>query len=365
MEAETITVELGHRSYPIHICSGGLHSLGARLQAVHRPGACAVVTDENVAERYARPAMDSLADAGFQPHPIVLPPGEEQKSLETLETLFGRFLEAGLDRSSLAVAVGGGVVGDVTGFAAAAYMRGIGYVQVPTTLLAQVDSSVGGKTAVNLPQGKNLVGAFHQPKLVFIDVSTLRTLPRREFRAGMVEVIKYGVIRDADFFRWLEEELDDLLELSPDALVRAVRRCCEIKAAVVSEDEREKGLRAILNYGHTAGHAVEKLTGYHRMRHGEAVSAGMVVAAALSRALDMLPAGEADRQNALLERLGTPTRLPALEADRIMEQMQRDKKVVRGVPRFILARRMGEVEICSDVPAGPVRDALVQCGAAG
>ena len=362
-KTETVTVDLEDRSYRIHIASGNLGAIGSRLLELYGPMSCAVITDENVAEPYAQNVIDSLEETGFDVCKVVIPAGEEQKTLQTAERLYGRFLDAGLDRSSIAIAVGGGVVGDITGFVAATYMRGIPYVQVPTTLLAQVDSSVGGKTAVNLPQGKNLVGAFYQPGLVLIDVATLNTVPVRELKSGMVEVIKYGVIRDGDFFERLEHQLDDLLNLEPSMLVAAVRRCCEIKAAVVSEDETEKGQRAILNYGHTAGHAVEKLTDYSEMRHGEAVSAGMVVAAELAQNLHKLDAEAAKRQNRLLERLGTPTRLPSFPADQIMDQIQRDKKTVGGVPRFILARQMGAVEICADIAPARIRQALIRCGA--
>jgi len=362
MEA-VVKVELGERSYRIFIGNEVLGEVGVRVRGVHEPCRCVTVTDENVAPLYARQVNESLAEAGFQPDEVVLPAGEEYKTLQTLEGLCSRFVEAGLDRSSLVVALGGGVVGDVAGFAAASYMRGIPYVQLPTTLLAQVDSSVGGKTGVNLPEGKNLVGAFHQPALVHIDVSTLDSLPARELKAGMVEVIKYGVIRDVGFFEWLEGNLDGLLALDRRCLVEAVRRCCEIKAEVVAEDEREAGLRAILNYGHTVGHAVENLTEYRELRHGEAVSMGMVVAAVLSCSLGKLAPAQAERHNRLLERLGTPTRLPALKADRIIDQMQRDKKAVGGATKFVLARVLGEVEICSDIPAASVREALLACGA--
>jgi len=358
-----IGVNLGERSYDIVIGSRNLRELGAELRQVHVPCPCATVTDNNVAPLYGEQVSESLASAGFEPHQVSLPSGEEHKNLATIRRLYEEFLGAGLDRKSLAVALGGGVVGDLTGFAAATYMRGIPYVQVPTTLLAQVDSSVGGKTGVNLPEGKNLVGAFHQPALVLIDVSTLETLPERELRAGMAEVIKYGVIQDAEFFAWLESRLAELLALERSALVRAVRRCCEIKAWVVGEDERESGLRAILNYGHTVGHAVESLTGYEQMRHGEAISAGMVAAAALATELGILSAEGAERQKRLLEALGTPVRLPPLKADGIIQQMQRDKKAVSGALRFVLARRIGEVEIHSDVPQNAIRAALIACGA--
>jgi 3-dehydroquinate synthase len=255
------------------------------------------------------------------------------------------------------------VVGDIGGFVAATYMRGIPYVQIPTTLLAQVDSSVGGKTAVNLPQGKNLVGAFYQPIGVLIDAAVLSTLPESELRAGMVEVIKYGIIRDAEFFSWLEANLAAVMSLDADAVLHAVRRSCEIKAAVVASDERESGLRAILNYGHTTGHAMEALSEYGVFRHGEAVAVGMEVAATLSRERAGLSETGAQRQHDLLERAGAPTRISGLSADEILSAMTRDKKAVGGKLRLVLAPRIGEVEICNDVPEDAVRQALVACGA--
>jgi 3-dehydroquinate synthase len=292
-----------------------------------------------------------------------MPPGEEQKSLPVLQSVCEQMVEAGLDRRSLLVALGGGVIGDLGGFAAASYMRGIPYVQVPTTLLAQVDSSVGGKTAVNLPQGKNLVGAFYQPAGVLIDVELLRTLSERDVRAGMVEVVKYGVIRDAGFFRWLEDHLDDCLALEPDAVLNAVRRSCEIKAEVVGADEREGGLRAILNYGHTAGHAIEALTSYGALRHGEAVAIGMEVAAVLSGTEIGFTEQDCCRQTEVLQRLQVPTRMEGLAVEAVLAEMARDKKTVAGRVRFVLARRIGEVEPGREPGSAAVRQALVQCGA--
>ena len=361
---EDIQVRLGERSYSIRFVSGRLPEVGSYVRSVHDPCRCAIITDENVAPLYGSVVEDSLAAEEFAPRTTVLTPGEERKNLDTMSLLYGRLVRSGLDRRSLVVALGGGVVGDIAGFAAATYMRGIPYLQVPTTLLSQVDSSVGGKTGVNLPEGKNLVGAFYQPCGVFADVSTLKTLPERELRAGMVEVIKYGIIADGQLFEWLEQNLDDLLALDPEKLIYAVRRCCEIKAEVVSRDETEQGLRAILNYGHTVGHAVESLTDYSGMLHGEAVSAGMVAAAEISHRLGRLSADDAERQRNILERLQTPTSLPAVEADVIMEKMRGDKKAVGGVPRFVLARRIGLVEVFSDVKPAEVREALLACGAA-
>jgi len=358
-----ITVELGERSYPIHFCADGLEGIGAFAARQHPPSRCAVLTDQNVRPLYGRTVCTSLRAAGFQATEITIPAGEEQKCIEVLGEVCERMVEAGLDRRSLLVALGGGVIGDLGGFAAACYMRGIPYLQVPTTLLAQVDSSVGGKTAVNLPQGKNLVGAFHQPVGVFINASVLGSLEQRDLRAGMVEVVKYGVIRDAAFFAWLERQAQDVLDLKAEAVLDAVKRSCQLKAEVVAADEREGGLRAILNYGHTVGHAVEALAAYGTLRHGEAVAIGMEAAAALSCALLGMKGEDAARQRALLERLGVPTRIDGLSAAQIARQLAQDKKTIAGRPRFVLARRIGEVEVGREVPEQALREALLACGA--
>ena len=358
-----ITVELGERSYPIRFCAGGLGEIGGFASELCPASRVALLTDENVAPLYAGPVRQSLEAAGCEVHQIVIPAGEEQKCLAVLGRVCEQMVEAGLDRRCLLVALGGGVIGDLGGFAAASYMRGIPYVQAPTTLLAQVDSSVGGKTAVNLPQGKNLVGAFYQPVGVFIDADVLRTLSERDVRAGMVEVVKYGVIRDAGFFAWLEEELEAVLRLEAESVLHAVRRSCELKADVVAADEREGGLRAILNYGHTAGHAVEALSAYGTLRHGEAVAVGMEVAAALSCAESSLSESDAARQSALLMRLGVPTRIEGLSAADIAATVAHDKKTVDNQPRFALARTIGDVEPGVNVSAEALRDALLACGA--
>ena len=360
---DDIIVQLGERSYPIRFRAGGLNQIGSFVADLTPPGCCAILTDENVGALYVKTVADWLEATGYDGHAIVLPPGEEQKSLSTVERICREMVRVGLDRKSLLVALGGGVIGDIGGFVAATYMRGIPYLQIPTSLLAQVDSSVGGKTAVNLPEGKNLIGAFHQPVGVFIDVSALATLPAEELRFGMVEVVKYGIIRDARFFAWLERDLDKLLRLDADAMLKAVRRCCEIKAEVVAADEREGGLRAILNYGHTTGHALEALSGYATFTHGEAVAIGMEVAAALSKTLLRLSEADAARQHELLKRLGVPTSIRGASADAILSAMMHDKKTISGRLRLVLARRIGEVEICDDIPAGAVREALIACGA--
>ena len=363
MEAD-VRVELGDRSYPIRLRAGGLAQVGEFAASLHRPCPAALLTDNNVAPLYAAPVRESLARAGFRVHDVVIAAGEEQKNLATFGLVCERMVEAGLDRRCLLVTLGGGVVGDLGGFVAASYMRGVPYLQVPTTLLAQVDSSVGGKTAVNLPQGKNLVGAFHQPAGVFIDTEALRTLSPRDVRAGMVEVVKYGVIRDADFFRWLEENLDSVLALAPTAVLHAVRRSCEVKAEVVAADEREGGLRAILNYGHTVGHAVEALAAYGTLRHGEAVAMGMEVASALSRSELGFGAEDARRQSELLRRLSVPARIKGLRADAIASMLLHDKKTVGGLPRFVLAECIGRVRPGCAASADALRSALLACGAA-
>ncbi len=358
-----ITVRRGERSYPIHFCVDCLGRIGSFARRLNPSGKCAVLTDENVGPLYGDTVCGSLAAEGFEPHRISIPAGEEQKNLQRFGRLCEELVEAGLDRKSLLVALGGGVVGDIGGFVAASYMRGIPYLQVPTTLLAQVDSSVGGKTAVNLPQGKNLVGAFYQPAGVFIDTSVLQTLPGRELRAGMVEVIKHGIIRDAAYFAWIEGHLEELMALEGDAVLHAVQRSCEVKAQVVAADEREGGLRAILNYGHTVAHALEALSSYGKFRHGEAVAVGMEVAAALARRHLGLGESDARRQRELLKRLGVPTRMEDVGAEEIMRKIGQDKKTLGGTPRFVLARRIGQVEVCADVPLQAVRDALLACGA--
>ncbi|MFP4029730.1 MAG: 3-dehydroquinate synthase [Candidatus Brocadiia bacterium] len=362
MENE-ISVELPNQSYPIRFSAEGLDGVGAFLQKLSSPTKCGVITDDNVAPVYADAVASALRETGLDLTLLTIPPGEEQKNIAVFGNLCEQLVEDGLDRQSIIVALGGGVVGDIAGFVAASFMRGIPCLQIPTTMLAQVDSSVGGKTAVNLPQGKNLVGAFHQPIGVYIDSSVLETLPKRELRAGLVEVIKYGVIWDAEFFEWLETNLEALLELVPQAVVHAVHRSCEIKAQVVGQDERETGIRAILNYGHTAGHAIEALSAYGEYRHGEAVAIGMAVAADLSENKSGFPEEHTRRQNALLERLSVPTEIAGLTADELMQRMKWDKKVVGSTVRFILARELGEVEVRNDVSDDELRDSLKACGA--
>jgi 3-dehydroquinate synthase len=347
---ESLRVELGPRSYPIHIGSGlidraELYALGA---------AAAIVTNAVVAPLYLARVRKALESAGARVTEVVVPDGEQAKGWETLNGVFDRLLEARLGRDAVIVALGGGVVGDLAGFAAATYQRGIGFIQVPTTLLAQVDSSVGGKTAINHPLGKNMIGAFHQPRAVISDVQTLDTLPDRELRAGLAEVIKHGVALDAPFVDWLERHMDRLLARDRDALAYAVRRSCELKAAIVAADERESGVRAHLNFGHTFGHAIEAATGFGPWLHGEAVATGMVIAAELSVRARLIKPADAARIRALVARAGLPVKPPALAAERWHELMSHDKKAAAGRTRFIVLEALGRAKQM------PVADALVE-----
>ncbi len=341
----TVTVPLGERSYSISIGSKLLAQLGSECQKLTLGRRCAVISDTNVARRYSKHALRSLTAAGFEPLLVKIPAGERAKRIQMVERCYEQLAKHRLERKSFIVALGGGVVGDLAGFVAASYLRGIDFVQVPTTLLAQVDSSVGGKVGVNLKAGKNLVGAFHQPRLVLCDVDTLATLPQRELRAGLAEVIKYGIIYDRAFFERLEGNLPQLLKLDSETLAGVVARCCEIKAEVVGKDERESGLRAILNFGHTVGHALEAISGYGKYLHGEAISIGQVAAARLSNAFAGLPADEATRIENAFTQAGLPVNVRLKQPDlvRLARAMQLDKKVSGGDVRFVLARRIGEV----------------------
>ncbi|HEX7403778.1 MAG TPA: 3-dehydroquinate synthase, partial [Usitatibacter sp.] len=312
----------------------------------------AIVTNETVAPLYAPRLEAALAAAGARTIRIVLPDGEAFKTWETLDTVFAGLLRAQADRRTILVALGGGVVGDIAGFAAATYQRGIAHLQVPTTLLAQVDSSVGGKTAINHPLGKNMIGAFHQPCAVVADTSTLATLPAREFAAGLAEVIKYGAIFDLAFLGWIEDNVADLEDRRAEAVAYAIRRSCEIKAAIVAEDERESGARALLNFGHTFGHAIESASGYGTFLHGEAVAAGMALAARFSAKLGRMPAADAQRLIALLERLHLPVRAPAFSRETWLEFMGRDKKNEAGRITLILLDALGRAAVVKDTPPG-------------
>jgi len=338
-----VIVDLGDRSYPIHIGSGILETLGGACKTAGLKGKCLIVTDEQVAPLYADRVFQSLEKAGFKPVLEVLPAGEPTKSQVQLMNLYSKAAAQGLDRKCFMVALGGGVIGDLTGFAAASWLRGIRFVQVPTSLLAMVDSSVGGKTGINIPEGKNLVGAFHQPELVLIDLDTLKTLPPRELAAGMAEVVKYGIIWDAELFKKLEADVNF------SNYEEIIARCCEIKAEVVRQDEREGGLRGILNFGHTAAHAIENGMGYGAYLHGEAVAIGMVYAARLSAKVKKLPSGDVARIEALLKKFHLPTGVPDLTWKEIRTPMAVDKKAVGGIPKFVLADRIGHVEFGCEV----------------
>jgi 3-dehydroquinate synthase len=359
---QTVRVALAERGYPIHIGAGLLDraDLLAPLLPQRR---VALVTNATVAPLYLDRFARALAGAGVASVPIVIPDGEAHKDWPTLNKVFDALLRERCDRKTAVVALGGGVVGDLAGFAAATYQRGVPFVQVPTTLLAQVDSSVGGKTAINHPLGKNMIGAFHQPLAVLADMDTLATLPPDELRAGLAEVIKHGAIRDAAFFEWLEANLDALLGLDRNALAYAVKRSVEIKAAVVALDERETGPRALLNFGHTFGHAIEAGLGFGAWLHGQAVAAGMVMAADLSARLGSIDRAVADRLRRLVERAGLPVAGPALGPERYLELMAVDKKAEAGQIRFILLDRLGAARIVERVPADALRATLNACSA--
>lgn len=347
---QKIRVELGDRSYSIAMDDGILHGVGKVLERFEFSGKLAVVSNPTVFGLYGSKVSGSLKASGFDLIEIIIPDGEGYKSLLWVQNIYEELLKAKLDRKSAMLALGGGVIGDITGFCASTYMRGIDYIQVPTTLLAQVDSSVGGKTGVNHPLGKNMIGTFWQPRLVWIDIDTLQTLPRREFLSGLAEVIKYGVIWDGELFEFLEENRNKILGLDKTSLIHIVRRSCEIKAEVVSKDERESGLRAILNYGHTIGHALETITEYREYLHGEAVAAGMCCEAELSQMLGFIKDRQVKRIKSLIASYNLPTGIPArTDFDRIVSSMQLDKKAVSGELTVVLPEKIGSVKIYKGV----------------
>ena len=355
-----VNVPLLDRSYAVLIGSGLLARLGIECRKLKLGRRCAVITDRNVARHYARDAVSRLEAAGFEPVLITVPAGESSKRLSTVARCYDAMARHRLERKSFVVALGGGVVGDLAGFVAATYLRGVAFVQVPTTLLAQVDSSVGGKTGVNLAAGKNLVGAFHQPRLVLCDLDTFNTLPPREYRSGLAEIIKYGVISDPELFERLERELPALLGRNRRVLTAMVARSCEIKARVVGRDETEGGLRAILNFGHTVGHAIEAVSRYGHYLHGEAIAIGQVAAARLSARLLGLPAADAERLTRLLERAGLPVTLKwdLRRRRQLLRAMRLDKKVSAGEIHFVLAHRIGQVEWGCRVPMNLLEEGL-------
>jgi 3-dehydroquinate synthase len=355
----TVVVDLGIRSYNIYIGSGILGMLGTWVREVAPGDKALVVSNRKVFGLYGDIIRKRLAEKGYEVVSGEMGDGEEYKNLATLEQLYDLAFTHKIDRRCPVIALGGGVVGDTAGLLAATYLRGVPFIQVPTTLLAQVDSSVGGKVAVNHPGGKNIIGAFYQPRLVVADMTTLKTLPAREIKAGLAELIKYGVISDAGFFKWLEENIDKLLSLDEESLAHAVAVSCRSKARVVEADETEQGLRAILNYGHTVGHAVESLSGYKVFLHGEAVAAGMAAAARLAEVMGLLPAEQGRRITALIARAGLPVELPPnLNNNDIIAAMRQDKKAQAGRLTFVLPSAIGSVEICDDVPEAAVRGVL-------
>ena len=344
-DQETVTVGLGTRSYDIIIGPGGMQRLGTHCQALGLSGKVGIVTNPTVDRYYGASLRKAMVTAGFTCRMIRVPDGEQAKTVRWASYILDQLVTHRFERRSVLMALGGGVVGDVTGFAASLYLRGIPFVQVPTTLVAQVDSSVGGKTGVNHPLGKNLIGAFYQPVLVLCDTDTLHTLPRREWLAGLAEVIKYGVIIDKKFFAFLEERMSRLLDVKDEDVVKVVKRCCEIKAWVVAKDEQESGLRRILNYGHTIGHALESLGRYKQYRHGEAVGIGMVHEALLAQHLQLCSASVVHRQRELIQRTGLPVHLPAHRFSKLWEAMLHDKKVSQGIVHCVLPKSIGNVQV--------------------
>lgn len=354
---QTLNVDLGERSYPILIGQDLLSQPGLILPHLAQKQA-AIVTNTTVAPIYLEKLAQGLERNGVKVVRIVLPDGEAYKNTETLNQIYDALLTHRCERKTTLIALGGGVIGDLTGFAAATYLRGVPFIQAPTTLLAQVDSSVGGKTGINHPLGKNMVGAFYQPKLVLADTTTLNTLPDRELSSGLAEVIKYGLIRDLAFFEWLEHNMLKLLEREPTTLAYAIRRSCESKAEVVAADEREGGIRALLNLGHTFGHAIESGMGYGVWLHGEAVAAGSLLAADLSRRLGWITEADVARMRKLFELANLPTRAPVLGVEKYLESMGLDKKVEGGKMRFVLLRAIGSAVVSGEVPDEMLRDTL-------
>ena len=358
---KTLEVDLGNRSYPIYIGSD-LIDQSELFSACKKATSVYIVTNTTVAPLYAERLTKTLEKLDKPVRTIILPDGESYKDWKNLQLIFDDLLKFGADRQAMLVALGGGVIGDMTGFAAASFMRGIRFIQVPTTLLAQVDSSVGGKTGINHPLGKNMIGAFHQPAAVIADLNTLKTLPARELSAGLAEVVKHGAIADAEFLSWIEANAQALLECDTTAMAHAVLRSCEIKSAVVSADEREGGIRATLNFGHTFGHAIEAGMGYGAWLHGEAVACGMVMGADLSRRLNFITQDEVNRLTKIIQSMNLPTNPPKFGAQRFMELMQVDKKTEGGQIRYVVLEKIGKAQIKS-VPDSQVIETLTATGA--
>jgi 3-dehydroquinate synthase len=358
-----VRVELGAKSYAIVVERGALGSIGGRLRDLRVGSRATVITVAGIARLYGKTVVESLEEAGFRTTSIEVPDGEAAKTLAVAERTWNALLDAGLDRTSVVVALGGGSVGDLAGFVAATYMRGMNFVQVPTTVLAQVDASIGGKTAINHPRAKNLVGAFHQPRLVLVDPLTATTLPEREFRSGLAEVVKHGIVLDAGYFDDVEASVTPLLARDPATLERVIGGSCRLKAGIVERDEHEAELRHVLNYGHTIGHALEAATGYERWAHGEAVSLGMVAEARLARRLGLAGQATVDRQERLLATIGLPVRAPGIDADAVLAAIARDKKARDGRVPFVLAPAIGTFQLVYDVPPAAILETVTGLGA--
>lgn len=338
---QELEVRLNERSYLIKIAPGILDDAGTLVRGVSKTGKLVLVSNPTVFPLYGQKVVSSLENAGFKVQVALMPDGESYKNMAEAEKILDAMFASGLERGSMVIALGGGVVGDLAGFVAAIYQRGIDFVQLPTTLLAQVDSSVGGKVAVNHPRGKNLIGAFHQPRLVLIDINTLATLDDREYRSGLAEVIKYGIIYDASFFNYLEENAHKIMDRNPECLSTIIYHSCRIKSEIVAQDEREEGVRAVLNLGHTFGHAIEKLTSYNVYRHGEAVAMGTMVAVNLAQDEGFLQGSDADRIKELYQQMDIPTDFPVLKAEEVYAAMLNDKKIIEGRLRIVLPREIG------------------------
>ena len=351
---QRINIDLGERSYDILLGSGLFDRVGEILSQVLQPSRIILVTHPSLFRLYGDKVLAGLKKQGWATDIIEVPEGETSKSLQQADIIYDRLLDFNCDRKSVLIALGGGVIGDLTGFVAATYQRGIPFVQVPTTLLSQVDSSVGGKTAVNHPKGKNMIGAFYQPRMVIADLDTLQTLPQNEFRAGLAEVIKYGVISDASLFDYLEKNADKILQLDHECLAYIIKTSCSIKAEVVEKDERESHYRMILNFGHTLGHTIEALTGYSQFIHGEAVAIGMVYAAKLSQQLGKCQSAVSSRLSKLVNKFGLPSQWPDLDSSAVIECLYHDKKTMNHKIKFILIKDIGHVEIVEDMPEADI-----------
>ncbi len=353
----TVHVELGEKSYPVFL-SDNWRELYEKASGYLTSDKALIITDQHIYSLYCQEVEGLLQSLGVNTHTAVVPSGEASKSFKEAEKLYTKALKAGLDRKSLIIALGGGVIGDLAGFVASTYMRGVPFIQVPTSLLAQVDSSIGGKVAINHPQAKNIIGSFYQPECVLMNIRTLATLPDREMSTGMAELIKHGIIRDDNLLKWLEENMNKMMERDIQSLTEGIARSCEIKAEVVSQDEKEQGLRAILNFGHTIGHAIESISGYGVLSHGEAVSIGMVAEAYIAKLRGLIEADYVDRMKEILISAGLPVTVPDLDTDQLIELMRHDKKNTQGNIVFVLPTAPGQVEVFRDVTEETIIRAL-------